>query len=158
MSKIVFPEPKQMPSRDTNQLYPICKKKADDFVAECAKAGIPVLITQTYRTGKYQHSLYLIGRTKETKNKKIVTNCDDGDSPHQMRVAWDICINIKGKAYDIGLLKKCGKIAQKMGIQWGGDWNGNGKQDKGEFIDYPHFQYNGEWTYKQIMQGKIPTK
>ncbi len=144
---MTFPIAKTMPSRDLNQLHPAVKKKCEEWLSACKEAGIPVVVTQTYRTKEYQHKLFL--------KRPKVTNCDSGTSPHEFRVAWDFCINIKGKAWDVGLITKAGKIAQKLGCVWGGDFNGNGKSDE-SFIDRPHIEYNGKYTARQIRAGKIP--
>lgn len=80
---------------------------------------------------------------------KIVTNAKAGMSMHEFRVAFDVCINIKGKCYDEGLLKKVGKIGESIGLTWGGNFKG--------FVDMPHFQYTGKYTQQEIRAGKIPT-
>lgn len=141
-----FPTPKQMPSRDINQLHEPVRKRAEKLIAECAKVGIPIIITQTYRTHKYQDELYARGRT--TKGK-IVTNAKSGTSMHEFRVAFDVCINKKGHAYDVDLLKKVGKIGESLGLTWGGSWR--------EFKDMPHFEFTHPYNHQEIRNGKIPT-
>ena len=143
----MFPTPKTMPSRDLNQLHPVVKAKCELWIAKCKEAGIPVVVTQTWRSPEYQTKLYNQGRT--TKGN-IVTNCKAGMSPHEYRVAWDFCINIKQKAWDVTLLTKCGRIAESLGITWGGSFK--------SFVDRPHCEYNGGYTAKQIRLGKMPTK
>ena len=141
-----FPAPKAMPSRELNQLYDPVRLRAEKLIKLCADAGIPIIVTQTFRTHKYQDELYARGRTMKGK---IVTNAKAGTSMHEFRVAFDVCINIKGKCYDEGLLKKVGKIGESIGLTWGGNFKG--------FIDMPHFQYTGKYTQQEIRAGKIPT-
>lgn len=135
----------QMPCRDVNQLYPAVKSKALQLYEACRKAGILITITQTYRSIEYQNELYAKGRTAPGK---IVTNCKGGTSPHNYRVAFDICINVKGKAYDEAMLNKAGEIGKKLGLTWGGDFI--------KIKDRPHFQYYGGLTLGQIKNGRMP--
>ena len=98
------------------------------------------------RTEDQQADLYAIGRTKEL-DRKPVTNCDGrlNKSKHQSWLAIDLVIVIEGlliweriEAYEL-----IGKLAQKFGLRWGGDW------DSDEIIeptenDIYHFEYKGE--------------
>lgn len=137
-----------MPCRDLNQLHPAINMRAEKLLEECKKANLPIIITQTYRTAEYQHKLYSQGRFGPLKNKPIVTKCDSGTGPHEFRIAFDFCMNIKGKAWDKPLMAKVGKIGQSLGLTWGGSWH--------DFPDYPHFEYTGKYTHSQIRAGKIP--
>jgi hypothetical protein len=104
------------------------------------------LITQTYRSTAYQSELYAQGRTKPGS---IVTDCKGGTSPHEFRYAFDICKNVKGHEYDDSdFFKKCGKVWQDMGGEWGGSWKAP---------DMPHFQFGAGFTDLQLRTGvKIP--
>lgn len=115
---------------------------------ECKKANLNVCITQTLRDAEYQNSLYQQGRTKPGS---IVTNCDGykKKSNHQSGYAWDICLNVKGKEYsDDSFFEKCGAIARKLGITWGGDWT--------SFRDTPHFEITSSW--KSPVQDSLKIK
>ena len=98
------------------------------------------------RTEDQQAGLYDIGRTKELE-RRPVTNFDGfiKKSKHQFWLAIDLVIVIEGlliweriEAYEL-----LGKLAQKFGLRWGGDW------DSDEIIeptenDIYHFEYKGE--------------
>lgn len=140
-----FPEPKGMPCRDLDQLYPVVKAKAIKLVDLCKKAGIPITITQTYRSSQYQQELYNQGRTAKGD---IVTNCKPGSSPHEHRVAFDFCMAVKGHTWDIEMMEKVWKIAESIDLECGGKWK--------EFKDPPHIQYLGGYTMREIKLGKIP--
>lgn len=130
----------KMPCRDINALKPLAQQACKLFLEECEKAGLKVLVTQTLRTAEYQNSLYQQGRTK---SGSIVTNADGykNKSNHQSGMAWDICKNVKGQEYsDKSFFKKCGDIAKKLGIEWGGTWT---------FVDEPHFQIDNNWKMPQ---------
>lgn len=142
---ISFPPVDKFPSRDLNQLYPNIKKLALKLIVECKKAKIDIIITQTYRSALYQQELYNKGRS--TKGG-IVTNCKPGQSPHEFRVAFDVCINSKTNPYNVALLKKVGAIGIKLGLIWGGNFK--------SLVDMPHFQYNGGLTDREIRLGRIP--
>lgn len=119
--------------RDINELTPAAQQACKLFLERCAEKGLKVRITETYRSQERQNYLYEQGRTRPG-NKVTWTK----NSRHTGRRAWDICQNIKGKEYsDAGFFVKCGKIAEKLGITWGGTW----KQ-----ADTPHFEIGRGWT------------
>lgn len=124
-------------SRKIEDLKPLAQTACNLFMEECKKANLNVCITQTLRDAEYQNSLYQQGRTEAGV---IVTNCDGykKKSNHQSGYAWDICLNVKGKEYsDDSFFEKCGAIARKLKITWGGDWK--------DFRDTPHFEINSNW-------------
>lgn len=122
--------------RDINELLPIAQKACRLFLTECEKQGLPVLITETYRSQKRQNELYAQGRTKLGKKVTWTKN-----SRHTSRLAWDICKNVKGQEYsDLDFFEKCGKIANRLGILWGGDWI--------DSPDRPHFEVLKNWEWK----------
>ena len=132
-----------MAVRDINKLLPVAQKACRLFLSECEKEGLPVLITETYRSQERQNELYAQGRTKPGK---VVTWTKN--SRHTSRLAWDICKNVKGAEYsDTSFFKKCGAIAKKLGITWGGDW---------KTPDMPHFEVTKSWDYesedKSVME------
>lgn len=121
--------------RDISELTENAQIACNLFMAECKKQGLNVLITETYRSQARQDYLYAQGRTRAGKKVTWTKN-----SRHTSRRAWDICKNVKGQEYsDTLFFKKCGEIAKKIGIIWGGDWN---------TPDTPHFEIPENWTYK----------
>ena len=121
------------PCRDINELTPAAQQACKLFLERCAENGLKVRITETYRSQERQNYLYEQGRTRPG-NKVTWTK----NSRHTSRRAWDICQNIKGKEYsDSEFFLKCGRIAERLGITWGGSW----KQ-----ADTPHFEIDTNWT------------
>lgn len=120
--------------KDISELLPNARRACELFMLECGKAGLKVRITETYRTQERQNELYAQGRTNAGR---IVTWTKK--SRHTSRLAWDICQNIKGKEYDNsdGFFDRCGDIASKLGIKWGGKW---------KTPDRPHFEVASDWT------------
>jgi peptidoglycan L-alanyl-D-glutamate endopeptidase CwlK len=121
--------------------------KASAFVTACRAAGIDVLITSTYRDNESQNALYAQGRTNLGKR---VTNAKGGQSMHNHRVAFDFVPIVNGKAMwdDARAFRRCGVIAQSLGLEWGGSWT--------SFPDLPHCQYTGGLTLAQLQAGKVP--
>ena len=119
--------------RDICELNPIAQTACKAFLTECEKRGLKVSVTETYRSQKRQNELYAQGRT--TPGNKVTWTLN---SRHTSRMAWDICQNIKGKEYDTstGFFEKCGAVAAKLGITWGGIW---------KTPDRPHFEVTEEW-------------
>lgn len=119
------------------QCHPTMIKKMNQLVAECAKKGLKIRITQTYRTVEQQDALYAQGRTKPGN---IVTNAKGSSysSMHQWGIAFDFCRNDGKGAYNDsdGFFRKVGQVGKSIGLEWGGDWK--------SFVDKPHFQLS-DW-------------
>ena len=121
--------------RDISALSPVAQRACRAFLRECEKEGLPVLITETYRSQARQDYLYAQGRTR---TGKVVTWTRT--SRHTGRMAWDICKNVKGQEYtDAAFFAKCGAIAKRLGITWGGTW---------DTPDKPHFEVTKDWKGK----------
>lgn len=136
--------------RDLNELNPYVKELAEEFLDKCARAGLKVVITETYRSPARQDYLYSQGRTIPGK---IVTNATGKakSSYHYWRLAFDVCQNVKGAAYDNAFFAKVGPIGESVGLEWGGRWTSP--------VDKPHFQYTFGLSISQLKNGaKIPGK
>lgn len=129
-------------SRDLLDLLPHVADKAHAFIDACEEQGIDVLITSTYRDGESQAALYAKGRTAPGPR---VTNAKPGTSYHNHRVAFDFVPIVDGKAVwnDDHLWAQCGMIGEKVGLEWGGGWQG--------FQDKPHMQDTGGKTIAQLL-------
>lgn len=132
-------------SRDIKDLNPKVRLMAEAFIGKCAKNGIEVLITSTFRDFESQNALYAIGRTKPGKK---VTNARGGESWHNYSCAFDFVPLINGKAIwtDEQLFLKCGMIAETCGLEWAGRWI--------RFNEMAHCQYTGGLTLADLRDGK----
>ena len=119
-----------MACRDINELTPLAQRACRLFMETCRKNGLDIFITETYRSQKRQNELWEQGRSKPGK---IVTWTMH--SRHTDRRAWDIACN-GSNLYDRATLKKAGRIAEKLGITWGGTWT---------TPDMPHFEITDNW-------------
>jgi peptidoglycan LD-endopeptidase CwlK len=128
-----------VPSRSIDDLTPRTADKCRKFVSDCLDAGIGVIITSTYRSQDEQDVLYAQGRTKPGAR---VTNAKA--SYHTFRCAFDFVPVVNGKAVwnDAELWERCGAIAEKVGLEWGGRWK--------KFPDKPHCQDTGGLTIAQL--------
>ena len=118
--------------RDISELEISAQTACTMFMQECEMQGLKVLITETYRPQERQDYLYEQGRTRPGS---IVTWTRS--SRHTGRRAWDICKNVKGEEYsDTGFFRKCGDIAKRLNITWGGTWS---------TPDMPHFEVDKNW-------------
>lgn len=132
-------------SRKTADLHPRVRAMCAAFIARCAKAGIDVIITSTYRDIESQNALYAKGRTKPGPK---ATNAKGGDSFHNHRVAFDFVPVVGGKAAwnDIGAFVRCGEIAESCGLEWAGRWK--------KFKELAHCQFTGGLTLAEFKAGK----
>lgn len=117
-----------MASRSIEDLHPVLKPLAEEFVKRCEAAGVPVKIYMTWRSPEEQNELFKQGRTKPGR---VVTYARGGKSDHNFMLdgkpaslAFDAVPLVDGKAawkrYD--LFNRMGKIAADLGILWGGSW------------------------------------
>lgn len=132
-------------SRKIEDLHPHVAELCRRFVEECDKAGVDVIITSTYRDHESQDALYAQGRTKAGPK---VTNAKGGQSFHNWRVAFDFVPIVNGKAdwNNIMAFRKCGLIAESLGLEWAGRWV--------KFKELAHCQYTGGLTLADFQNGK----
>lgn len=144
-----------MSSRSINDLAVEMRPMARNFFDKCARRGIEVLITCTYRSGIEQNALYAQGRTKPGR---IVTWAKAGQSKHNTMHdglpasrAFDVVPLRGGKPVwgtggngidddpsdddtdDLELWQRIGEIGKSVGLLWAGDWP-KGKRE------FPHFE------------------
>ena len=134
-----------MASRSLDDLLPPVKARALAFQKACNAAGIDVLIYCTHRGNEEQDELYAQGRTKPGR---IVTNARGGDSLHNWRAAFDFVPMLGGKPAwsDDALYRRCGAIAESVGLEWAGRW-------KGSLKEMAHCQYTGGKSLAAIKAG-----
>jgi peptidoglycan L-alanyl-D-glutamate endopeptidase CwlK len=126
------------------------------FISVAADQGIPVRLTQAWRSSKVQNALWWQGRTdraevnalreeaglaplKSWERNKVVTNAPAGSSRHEFGEAFDVV----PMRWDQRLVpnwasphwKKLGEIGEALGLVWGGRWT---KPDR------PHFNLKQE--------------
>ena len=129
-----------------DELLPIVKQKAQEFLNECNKQGVHVVVTGTYRSFAEQDHIYAQGRTTPGL---IVTNAKGGQSLHNWRVAFD-CVPVVGNTlcYNNDVLwSKLAQIGASTGLEWGGSWV--------SFPDRPHFQYTLGNSWQDFLAGKV---
>jgi peptidoglycan L-alanyl-D-glutamate endopeptidase CwlK len=140
-------------SRDTDDLSPETKARADELVRLCAGSGIDLLIISTYRDLEAQAALYAQGRTKPGR---IVTNAKPGQSFHNWRVAFDAIAIVNGKAVwrvrmdDRTLTEQWQTVvdlATSIGLEPGANWH--------SLVDDDHFQFTENTTLAQFQAGTI---
>jgi peptidoglycan L-alanyl-D-glutamate endopeptidase CwlK len=143
-------------SRKLDDLHPNVRVKAELFERECEdKLEIDLLIISTYRDAESQDKLYAVGRTIKGANPRpskpmgdTVTGRRGGDSLHNYRVAFDFVPLRNGKALwnDAELFRKCGMIAESMGLEWSGRW-------KGKMRETGHCQYTEGYDIEWFKDG-----
>lgn len=142
-----FPEVKGEVTRDVNQLLPTVVILTLAALYECKRRGIPVLLSQTWRSEKAQHQDYLSGKSKVDGLKGM----------HPNRVAEDMYTDPKrtgGKLYHEPSLQAAANVFKSFGATWGGDWDNDGRTDDEKFRDWPHIQWVSVEEQKIIYQLK----
>lgn len=131
-------------SRKIEDLHPTVARLCRKFVAACKADGIDVLITSTYRDQESQNDLYAQGRTKPGN---VVTNAKSGQSWHNWRCAFDFVPIVGGKPRweDDKTFRRCGEIAESLGLEWAGRWK--------SFPEMAHCQFTGGLTLADFQAG-----
>jgi peptidoglycan L-alanyl-D-glutamate endopeptidase CwlK len=135
-----------MASRDLEDLlYPV-RVRAERFLLAAREHGLDILIYCTYRSPEEQDELYSRGRTKPGR---IVTNARGGDSFHNHRCAFDFVPLVAGKPQwdDKALYLKAGSLAESVGLEWSGRW-------QGKLRETAHCQYTGGLSLSAIKKGQ----
>lgn len=110
-------------------------------------------VTSGLRDDADQWDLFRRGRTKAADGswsisdpKLVVTHAKPGDSFHKYGLALDSCfvgmdpyLTAMSPTEAEMIWNHFGKLVEAYGMQWGGDWNGDGIHDKADF-DRPHCQ------------------
>lgn len=124
-----------------------------------------IKVVDGFRTNVRQWEIFSQGR-KKLKNgkwivvdeKKIVTKSMPGSSCHQYGLAIDSAfvgpdpyLKEATKEERKFLWKEYGRLAQLHGLQWGGDWNGNGKEDRDDW-DLGHVQIRYGFSMNKIQE------
>ena len=124
-------------------LRPDAQQKAREWLLKCLEAGINVKIIAGTRTYKEQDALYAQGRS--TPGPKV-TNAPAGYSWHNFGVGWDFLVfdSTGQPLWESPLMEKCGKIAELLGLEWGGHWT--------DFQDTPHIQIKTGCTLADARQ------
>lgn len=132
-----------------NNLHPAVEEGARELMKRSFAKGIPIQITQGYRSIKEQNGLYAIGRT--VKGKKV-TNAKGGQSYHNYGLAIDFVLlsndgntalwNVNSKWREVAA------IGKSLGFKWGGDWT--------SFKDYPHLEMTFGLSIDDLQRGKRP--
>jgi peptidoglycan L-alanyl-D-glutamate endopeptidase CwlK len=140
-----------MSSRRLEDLHPRVRAMCEAHIAACRAAGIDIIITSTLRTMEEQAALYAQGRS--TPGRKV-TNAKPGQSFHNYGLAYDVVPLRAGKPVwgtigpDLALWQRVGALGKAQGLEWAGDWV--------RFKEFPHFQWTGGLTLKDLQAGKRP--
>lgn len=128
-------------SRSLDDLAPELRQLVDPWLADCAAAGIDVLVTCTLRTMHDQAVLYAQGRTTPGK---IVTNAKPGQSAHNYGLAVDVVPLVHGKpdwSGDSPVWVELANLGQARGLEWLG-------APGSPFKEQAHFQLHN-WTERK---------
>ena len=119
------------------------QEKASGWLLKCLEEGINVKVICGTRTYAEQAALFAKGRTEPGPK---VTNARPGYSWHNFGVAWDFVVfDAKGQPqWESPLMERCGRIAEELGLDWGGSWTG--------FQDTPHVQLKTGRTLAEARQ------
>lgn len=131
-------------SRDIDDLRADVAANCRALIALAEREGLHALVTETVRDGEYQKMLAKKGYAAAG----AVTPSFHAD---HAGLAFDICKNEKGHAYDDpAFFARMGELGKKVGFSWGGDWR--------SFPDRPHFQWDGggKYTSSMVRAGRYP--
>lgn len=125
-------------------LYPAVYKKASKLIRLARLCGMPIRITDSFRSIEEQDALYAQGRTEPGD---IVTNAPGGYSYHNYGVAFDVVFETPdgGITYE-GDWEKLGEMGEILDLEWGGRWT---------TPDRPHFQMTLGYEVEEFLRGEV---
>ncbi len=118
--------------REISELTPHTQKLCKEFLNRCENAGLPVIITETYRSQKRQDELFKQGR--ETDGPVVTWT---KNSRHTKRRAFDIAKRGPDPYGDEEFFRKCAEIGKEVGLNPGYFWD--------DYQDKPHYEWNIWW-------------
>lgn len=124
-------------------LQPLVQRQANEILRSMDLLGMPMRITEGYRSIARQNELYAQGRT--TKGN-IVTQAKGGESLHNYGVAVDF-VFLKGYDVPESQWNMFGTVAVSKGFEWGGSWKG--------FVDKPHVEMRMGYSLKDFQENKV---
>jgi D-alanyl-D-alanine carboxypeptidase len=99
------------PVADPKLLEPVTRDKVAQIIADAAKQGIKLMISETYRSQARQLHLF---EQHATQLKKV--------GVHHYGLACDLVKDVNGHPSWKGDFKFLRALAKKHGLIWGGDW------------------------------------
>lgn len=124
-------------------LEPITRAGVQAVLADAAAGGMPLQVTETYRSRQRQFELF---QQHATQLKTV--------GVHHYGLAVDVCKVINNKASWEGDWAFLGVLSKKHNLVWGGDWDNPNLPAKA-FRDWDHIQrinvadqnnlFNGSW-------------
>ncbi|QBP42788.1 M15 family metallopeptidase [Paenisporosarcina antarctica] len=137
-------------------LHPIVEEKSNQLLERVEKIGIPIIISDSFRSIESQDVLYDKGRSIEGS---IVTYARGGQSYHNYGLAIDfVLLNSDGTiSYDLQRdlngndepdWFEVVRIAKDLGFLSGAEWPG--------FKDYPHLEYTFGLSIRDLQNGWRP--
>lgn len=137
-------------------LHPIVEEKSNELIKKAEATGIPILISDGFRSVESQDVLYEKGRTIEGE---IVTYARGGESYHNYGLAIDFVLQNSDGSISYDLQRdlngngeadwfEIARIGKELGFEWGGDWPG--------FKDYPHLEYTFDLSIRELKEGWRP--
>ena len=131
-------------SPKAGKLLPLVQRKADILIKEMALLGLPIRITEGYRSPERQAELYAKGRTAPGS---IVTNARPGESYHNYGLAFDVVFIKQGYSATKEQWDTLGSVGERLGLEWGGRWT--------SFLDKPHFQLTIGYNISDLKSGNV---
>lgn len=142
-------------SRSLDDLQPQVRAMAEELMARCVTAGIPLTVTFTRRSMATQAALYAQGRICPGC---IVTNARPGYSFHNFGLALDVMPTEllrlprwgdtpANQARTDALWAKVGATGKTLGFRWGGEFT--------TIKDRPHFEWSGGLSLAQLRAGAL---
>jgi peptidoglycan L-alanyl-D-glutamate endopeptidase CwlK len=117
------------------KVHPELANRVRMLINTFAQSGVQIEVVQGLRTFAEQDALFAQGRSKPGQ---IVTRARGGQSNHNYGLAIDVVPYSNGKPNwnaPNSIWSAIGAEAEKLGLEWGGDWK--------RFIDRPHVQLPG---------------
>lgn len=134
--------PAEVPAvRDLAVLAPKFRAALERVLADLRGLGMDPLVIETLRTHDRQRFLYGFGRDYDDGRGTVTYSADADETWHGFGLAADVISQADRWNAPLAFWEALGRSADRHGLLWGADWDGDGDWRDERFTDFPHLQW-----------------
>ena len=127
--------PAEVPAvRDLAVLAPKFRAALERVLADLRGLGMDPLVIETLRTHDRQRFLYGFGRDYDDGRGTVTYSSDADETWHGFGLAADVISQADRWNAPLAFWEALGRSADRHGLLWGADWDGDGDFTTGDFV------------------------
>ena len=134
--------PAEVPAvRDLAVLAPKFRAALERVLADLRGLGMDPLVIETLRTHDRQRFLYGFGRDYDDGRGTVTYSSDADETWHGFGLAADVISQADRWNAPLAFWEALGRSADRHGLLWGADWDGDGDWRDERCTDFPPLQW-----------------